>query len=90
MIFVRRVVGNSMYPTLTDGQLVMAHMIRNFREGQVVIAFAGSREVIKRIKKIENGRVFLEGDNKKASTDSNTYGSIADTDIEGIVFWPRV
>lgn len=90
MIFIRRVVGDSMFPTLSDGQLVLAHMIRSFRTGQVVIAHVNGREVIKRIKKIENGKIFLEGDNKQASTDSNNYGPLTDTHVEGIVFWPRV
>jgi len=89
MIFVRRVVGDSMLPALKPGQIVLCHEIRQFRQGQVVVAFVGDREVIKRIASIENGRIFLVGDNEKKSTDSRHYGSVTDTKIEGTVFWPR-
>lgn len=86
MFFFRRVVGNSMEPTLHEGQIVWAHEIRNFKPGQVVIAFVDGREVIKRIKNIENGKVTLVGDN---TIHSKTY-RIADTKIEGTVFWPKI
>lgn len=90
MIFFRRVVGDSMRPTLRPGQIVWASEIRTFRVGQVVIAFVEGREVIKRIIKLENGKVWLAGDNPDGSTDSRTYGPIADTKIEGVVFFPRI
>ncbi len=91
MIFFRRVVGNSMHPTLREGQIVAAHMMRNFKVGQVVIAFIDTREVVKRIAKIENnGRIYLQGDNESESTDSREYGYISDSKIEGVVFWPSV
>lgn len=90
MLFLRRVQGDSMKPTLKNGQIVVSLQSRSFRAGQVVVAHVGQREVIKRITKIENGRVFLEGDNTKQSTDSRNYGSVLDTNVSGIVVWPRV
>ena len=91
MIFFRRVVGDSMKPTLHNGQIVVAHHVRSFKPGQVVVAHVGIREVIKRISSVENnGRVYLEGDNKAQSTDSRQYGSVVDTKIAGVVVWPRV
>lgn len=91
MIFFRRVVGDSMKPTLKDGQIVFAHTMRNFRVGQVVIIFVKGKSVIKRISEIENnGRVYLLGDNEKESTDSRSYGSVVDSKIEGTVFWPSI
>jgi phage repressor protein C with HTH and peptisase S24 domain len=89
MIFFRKVVGDSMRPTLKHGQIVWAHELRSYREGQVVIAFVRGKEVIKRIEKIEKGKIFLIGDNKERSNDSRDYGSIPDTNIKGIVFWPK-
>ena len=89
MIFVRRVVGDSMMPVLNEGQMIFAHQIRNFKEGQVVVAFVNGREVIKRIIKIDNGSIYLQGDNKDHSTDSRTYGPIPDRNVEGVVFWPK-
>jgi nickel-type superoxide dismutase maturation protease len=90
MIFFRQVKGNSMKPTLRNGQLVFAHEVRKFRVGQVVIAFVHGKEVIKRITKIKNGSVYLQGDNPDESTDSREYGPIPDSKIEGVVFFPRV
>lgn len=78
----------SMYPTLKNGQIILALAVREFREGQVVVAFQNGREVIKRIESIEDGKIFLLGDNTNASTDSRHNGSITDDKIEGIVFWP--
>ncbi len=75
-----------MRPTLRPGQIVWAHEIRSFRKGQVVVAFVGDREVVKRIESIENGVVTLVGDNAEKS---NTY-KVSDTKIEGVVFWPWV
>lgn len=89
MFFIRQVKGDSMSPTLSNGQYVLAHNYRKFREGQVVVAFMRGREVIKRITAIENGRVFLQGDNPDGSTDSRQLGTIPDTHIEGVVFWPK-
>lgn len=90
MIFFRRVVGDSMTPTLQAGQIVIAYHVRNFRVGQIVVAHVGTKEVIKRITSVKNGRIFLEGDNKNHSTDSRSYGSVVDTNVEGIVVWPRL
>lgn len=89
MIFFRRVVGNSMVPTLREGQIVWAHGFRSFKPGQIVIACVNGREIIKRIDSISGGKVFLLGDNETKSTDSRKFGSIPDTNIEGVVFWPK-
>ncbi|MFT4532620.1 MAG: phage repressor protein C with HTH and peptisase S24 domain [Candidatus Saccharimonadales bacterium] len=88
MILLRRVTGDSMNPTLKDGQLIVCHRVRKFIVGQVVVAFMNGREVVKRITKVDGGRIFLEGDNKDNSTDSRTHGSVVDSKIEGVVFWP--
>lgn len=90
MLAVRTVVGKSMMPTLRPGQQVYAWRSRNFRPGQVVIAFTNGREVVKRISKIENGRVWLESDNHDPASGAQSYGPIPDTKIEAVVFWPRV
>jgi phage repressor protein C with HTH and peptisase S24 domain len=79
-----------MEPALREGQVVFAHHIRSFREGQVVVAIVEGREVIKRIAKIDRHKVYLQGDNSQESTDSRAYGPIVDTLIKGVVFWPRV
>lgn len=85
MIFFHRIKDDSMLPKLSSGQTVIVHQIRNFRVGQVVVAIVEQTEVVKRIKKIENGSVYLSGDNERG----NLHGPITDDRIHGVVFWPR-
>lgn len=90
MWYLRQVVGESMEPTLRPNQYVLCSHDRNFRVGDVVVAFLDGREVIKRITKKKSGQVFLEGDNADRSTDSRHHGWIVDTKNTGKVIWPRV
>ena len=88
MIHIRRVVGSSMAPTLRDNQIVFVLNSRNFKVGDVVVAFMDRKEVIKRIEKYVDGQVFLVGDNKDESTDSRQHGWLVDRHVEGKVVWP--
>jgi nickel-type superoxide dismutase maturation protease len=90
MFYLRRVVGESMHPTLRENQLILVSRARDFKVGDVVVAFMNSREVIKRIDKYTEGQVFLVGDNKEQSSDSRTYGWLVDSHIEGKIIWPRI
>lgn len=83
-MFVRRVVGNSMLPTLPAGTLVIVRNKQPVR-GDLVVARLGNREVIKRAAKVGNGRVFLVGDNSDESTDSRQLGPVLKNDILGVV-----
>lgn len=75
MVIFRRVVGASMAPKLMPGQFVVAtSWFRKLRPGQVVIVRRNDRELVKRIERIENDKVFLIGDNLRASTDSRQFG----------------
>lgn len=78
-----------MAPTLKDGQVVLVLRARDFKVGDVVVAFMDRREVIKRVSQYIDGQVFLLGDNEKASTDSRKHGWLVDRHIEGKVIWPR-
>ncbi|MDO8265683.1 MAG: S26 family signal peptidase [Candidatus Saccharibacteria bacterium] len=86
---VRRVVGDSMSPTLTDGQLILLYKTRKFKVGDVVVAFMNHREVVKRIIEMSNGYVFLEGDNKNHSTDSREHGKLIDRHVIGKIVLPK-
>jgi phage repressor protein C with HTH and peptisase S24 domain len=79
-----------MLPTLKPGKFVLAHHTRTFKPGQIIVVFVNGREMIKRIDRHENGKVFLLGDNPEKSTDSRKFGWVGDQYIEGVVFWPRV
>ena len=78
-----------MMPTLTDGQVVLCHQFRKFKAGQIVVAFVRGKEVIKRISKIENHMVYLAVDDDEHAHNGKYYAKIADSNIEGVVFWPK-
>lgn len=86
-----RIHGDSMLPTLRNGQLVIIEKIsfrlRAPRPGEVVVACAPMGvEVVKRvIKETPDGKFWLEGDNKEASTDSREFGALDRSALKGRV-----
>ena len=88
-MLIRRVIGESMQPTLRPGQLVFAIKSKQYSVNNLVIAKQDSREVLKRIAKINNGQYFLTGDNAQASTDSRQLGTVDAQAILGRVIWPK-
>lgn len=86
MLLLRRVEGLSMAPTYRPGQLVFAWRLRKPRIGDVVIVRHHQLELIKRVSQIEDGRVYLLGDNPIESTDSRHYGWLPLASILGIVW----
>jgi phage repressor protein C with HTH and peptisase S24 domain len=89
MIFLRRVTGESMLPTLRPGQIVICNEIRKFSVGQIVVAFVKGREVIKRIVEIDGATIYLGVDDSAHAHNGKYYARIIDRDIMGVVFWPR-
>lgn len=69
-----RVRGESMLPTYQDGNVLIGLRWFTPKIGQVVVAKTADRHVIKRIKRMSPGQVWLEGDNAAASTDSRKHG----------------
>jgi nickel-type superoxide dismutase maturation protease len=84
-----RVSGDSMAPTLEDGDLVYIEQSVTTKIGDVVLAqhpYKQSVTMLKRITAIdENGRLELLGDNPSESTDSRTFGSVSIEYIKGKV-----
>lgn len=90
IILVRRVVGKSMLPVLRPGQVVVASgIVTKLQPEQVVIFRHRGVDKVKRIKRINNRKIFVEGDNKSASTDSRSFGWLPLNSIVGLVVWPR-
>lgn len=89
-IFVRRVVGKSMWPVLDPEQVVVALRKRKYEPEDVVILLHDGREKIKRIRAIERGKYDVRGDNPSQSTDSRHFGLVRDENVLGKVIWPRV
>jgi len=83
-----------MSPALHDGQIIVINRLRYlWRKPQVgdIIALKDPRDkkiLIKRIAKIILDEYFVEGDNKKHSTDSRVFGMIRRRDILGKVIAP--
>ncbi len=91
MLLLRRVVGKSMAPKLRPGQLIIAtSFIRKLKPGQVVILEKNERELVKRIERIEQGKLFVVGDNLNASTDSRQFGWLDSRHVVGRVIRPNV
>ncbi len=72
-----------MLPYLRDGQIVIGSSRLRYRVGDIVIIQKNEKEIIKRLKKIEKNRVWIEGDNRSGSTDSRQFGWIDKSDILG-------
>jgi len=90
-ILLRRVVGISMGPKLRPGQLIMATpLFRHLHPGQVIIFRKNNREQIKRIEEVQDGRVFVIGDNLENSTDSRDFGWLKRDEVVARVFRPNL
>jgi nickel-type superoxide dismutase maturation protease len=89
-IRIYRVIDRSMEPGLREGDYVFVSMVRiHLREGDLVVARhprTGLR-IIKRVESIGDGRAFLVGDNRAASEDSRSFGSVGLSDIIGKVIY---
>ena len=88
-IIVRRVEGHSMEPTLKQGSIVFATPLLAAGKGDVVVVRHESMEIIKRIVKIEENQLFLQGDNSSDSRDSRRFGSVDESEVLGRVIPSR-
>lgn len=96
---VAPISGESMLPTFKNGEYAVIRRKRRkekLKENEIVIAFPTTdkysseyklcRPLIKRIAAINNGSVFIKGDNLKHSKDSRSFGWISEKDIKYIVY----
>jgi nickel-type superoxide dismutase maturation protease len=89
------VSGNSMNPTFNDGDWLLFSPIRNLGSkqlpslvGKVVVIERESYpgiHFIKRVTKIVDQGLWVEGDNQTASTDSRQWGAINPSEVVGKV-----
>lgn len=81
--------GDSMSPTLENGDLVLVNFQTEFKVGDIILAnhpFDKGEKLIKRIWKISpEGKYFLVGNNLAKSTDSRHFGELSAQDILGKV-----
>ena len=90
-IFIARpyqVNGQSMEPTFSQGNLIIISRIMTPRATDVVVVQTQYGEMLKRIVKFdESGQIWVEGDNKEASTDSREYGWLPANSVVGKVIF---
>jgi phage repressor protein C with HTH and peptisase S24 domain len=78
-----------MLPTLVPGKVIIAIRSNKLSQGNIVVLRHNGLEKIKRISKLESGRVFLLGDNPAQSTDSRSFGWLNISAVKGKIIWPR-
>ena len=81
--------GESMWPTLNEGDVVLVKRTSSVLEGDIVLAkhpYKSSVKIVKRVAEIlPDGALILRGDNPVESTDSRSFGSILSSDVIGRV-----
>lgn len=80
-----------MLPTLSPGRVVLATGWHgSLRKEDVVIIRHRGLEKVKRVQRITETGLFVQGDNHARSTDSHTFGWLDLDTVIGKVVWPRV
>lgn len=88
-----RVQGHSMEPLFFEGQTVIINKYSytfqkpQLRDCVIVQVYSSKKIVLKRITKIKNNNIYLEGDNKHDSMDSKEFGWIEKKQIIGKVIF---
>lgn len=81
------VEGDSMLPTLANGDKVLVDPKSSIEIGDIVLAKHPYRldvRIIKRVTEVaKDGRLTLAGDNPAESTDSRTFGTVSRSNIIG-------
>jgi nickel-type superoxide dismutase maturation protease len=83
-----RVTGDSMLPTLTDGEFVLVDPRRPPGQGDLVVAqhpADGDLLVVKRVGSVTDGGLVMVSDNPDAGSDSRTWGPLDAGRIVGVV-----
>lgn len=80
-----------MFPTLKPGQDIVSFNWAYFKSkpkiGDIIVIDYNGKALIKRVKKIIEGQVLVEGDNKNESTDSRHFGPVSSDQIVGKVVY---
>jgi nickel-type superoxide dismutase maturation protease len=92
-----RIVGRSMYPTLSPGDKVWvdlrAYTGSRPQEGEIVLVrhpYRTNLRMVKRVVRVlSDGRCILAGDNAEESTDSRTFGAVPKAYVLGRVILRR-
>lgn len=77
--------GNSMEPTLRDGQRsLFVRPYRSVRVGDIILLRHSGELMIKRVTETRDGMIWVLGDNREESTDSRKFGWIGSCEVVGL------
>lgn len=82
------ICGTSMEPTYHDGAYALARLrfsTDDLLPGTVILFRHDGEICVKRIESVENGKIFVLGDNREASDDSRDYGTIPASSVVGLL-----
>ena len=79
-----------MRPGLRPGRIIIAiYPVLRLQVGDIVVVQHGNTELVKRIHALEPERLFVQGHDDAASTDSRSFGWLEHAAVRGKVIWPR-
>ena len=84
------IAGESMAPTLSDGEWWIAWRTTKCRPGDVVVFDHPTRPgmlAVKRVVRIDGDSWWVEGDNPERSTDSRHFGPLPQRRVLGRLMW---
>ncbi len=77
-----------MLPTFKEGNEVLTfNWFINLKVGDLVVAKLGGKDIVKRVHKISGRKIYILGDNKNNSTDSQDFGWVDKSAIMGRVIY---
>lgn len=80
-----------MLPTLRPDHMVLATGIfKKIKPETIVVVQHDGLEKIKRVQKVQAGRVFVIGDNAHQSLDSRSFGWLPQSAVIAKIVWPRI
>lgn len=85
MLYLRRVVGHSMTPTLRPDTICVFVRARTYNDGDIVLARIADMDYVKRVRE-QGGTTELAGDN---AHDSHTIRDISRQQIRGKLIYPH-
>ncbi|MBI4017632.1 MAG: nickel-type superoxide dismutase maturation protease [Candidatus Aenigmarchaeota archaeon] len=90
MLKLAVVSGNSMEPTLREGQKILISKIGTPKKGDIVVLKHPYKNIniVKRVAAANESGYLVEGDNTGESTDSRHYGTIGKENLVGKVLFP--